>query len=1543
MIPNHGITGTDVAIIGMAGRFPGARSVEEFWANLRDGIVSIDVLSEEELISAGVSPEEFGQADYVRVGARVRDVDKFDAGFFGYTPREAEIMDPQQRIFLETAWEALEQAGYDPSRYDGRIGVFGGTGSNGYLHHVYSNPEVVDAVGQTQILLGNEIGFLASRVSYKMDLRGPSISLRTACSTSLAAVHLGCQSLLDGDSDMVLAGGSFVNLAQDRGYLYQDGGFMSPDGRCRPFDADAGGTVFGSGVGLVVLKRFTDAMNDGDTIYAVVKGSAVNNDGAVKVGFTAPGVRGQAEVITRALERAGVAAQSIGYVETHGTGTVLGDPIELRALTMAYRRHTDLVGYCAIGSLKANVGHLDAAAGIASLIKVVLALHHEAIPPTANFNRANPAVELDGSPFRVQRELSRWPRADVPRKAAVSAFGFGGANAHVVLEEGPVSAAEASRRPSQLLVLSARSWEALETLTDNLADRLRRYAQPLEDVAFTLAQGRHCFAFRRIVVADDVQSAAALLESREPARVASRSTTRERPDVAFLFSGQGAQFPGMAVDIYRNEPVFRSAVDACVETLRSHVGLDLRPTMFAAPDDVAAADRLRRTEFAQPALFTVEYALAELWRSWGVVPSALLGHSLGEYVAACLAGVFSLADALALVALRGRLMQAQPGGAMLSVLADRTELASCLPDDLSLAAHNGDTACVIAGSHAAVAAFADTATACGWVTQPVATSHGFHSALMRPMVPEFIAAVAGVQRSAPTVPFVSNVSGTWISSEEAQDPMYWGRHVCAPVEFVAGVRTLGEDGDRLLVEVGPGQTLSGLARRILKDGSTRLITSSLPHRNDRRGALQRMQRTLGEMWLAGIQPDWTGYYRHERRRRVSLPPYPFERDRFWLRPGDGATARASQTTSSRQVDIADWFYVPSWQESSVSRSVPSTVDGSWIVFLDRLGLGEALAARLCDSGASVTTVAAAEAWRQLDATSFAVDPSSGADYQRLLTALSEGGRASPEHIVHCFNVTEVPSGEAPPAAQPDAAELAFESLFHLARAIGEHQDGVTRRMWVLSNGLFSVTDQERLQPEKATLLGPSRVIPREYPGLSCTNVDVVLDDLADGRLVDNLLTEVTGEPSAIPVAYRGRRRWRQEFARRSLAPAADGATALREGGVYLITGGLGGLGLAIAERLARMRCRIILTSRTALPPAAEWHGWLGRDPVTDRVASAVRTLCRLESMGAELLVVQADVCDAEAMGRAVGEGTRRWGVINGVFHAAGVAGGGLMQVRDTAAARAVLRPKVEGTMVLERVLATHHLDFLLLFGSNAANLGDFGQVDYVAANAFLDAFAHVRAGRQPVMAIDWGPWREVGMAVSTEVPRGLEEVRRRDLAVRGMSPTEGLEALDRLLAAPLTPQVVVSPVDLSAVFASAFRLTADGDALSGLKPAGLARPRPSMGSSYVPPATEVQRRMCAVWQESLGFEQVGIEDSFFDLGGNSLIAIQVIAAINRELGSRLTVARLYEGLTVNHLAHLVGGDDEHGGVGLRATMDDRRERMQRRRQHQQQRMALRGR
>lgn len=875
------ISPTAIAVVGLSLRFPGAADARRFWSNLSSGVESISILDAARRAEAGL-PTGVGWVSAMGV---LEGAESFDAAFFGFSPREAELMDPQHRLFLECAWGALESAGYAPRSRPLRAGVYAGASFSTYLLSNLLPVMEREPGGAFEGVLNTSGDFLATRVSYELDLTGPGLTVQTACSTSLVAVHLACQALIAGECELALAGGSSVRLPQPGAYRYQEGGILSRDGHCRPFDAAATGTVGGNGVGVVVLKRLSEALADGDPIRAVILGTAINNDGSMKTGYPAPSVTGQAAVIREALSLAGVEPASISYIETHGTATPLGDPIEVTALKQVFQGVAP--GSCGIGSLKGNLGHLDAAAGIAGFIKAVLALENRLLPPSLHFQKANPRLGLEGSPFYVVSQPRPWTAGAGPRRAGVSAFGLGGTNAHAVLEEAPRLTSGEPRRPEELLLLSAKSEAALERMTSGLAEHLGQGGERLADVAHTLQVGRSRFPWRRFVISGQAGEAARLLQAGAEERVRTAYDETERRSAAFLFPGGGAQRVNMGAG-FLSEPAFREAIDACARVTRGLLGGDLREVMFAGPERLEAASReLERPQWVLPALFACEWALAQLWLSWGVKPEALLGHSLGEYVAACLAGVFSLEDALTLVVARGRLSEQLPPGGMLSVLAPASELEPLLGTELSLAAINGPASCVVSGPLGALEPLEHTLVARGLSCKRVRYARAMHSSMLDPYLADYERVVARVRLGAPKLPVVSSVTGQWLSERESTDPSYWVRHLRQTVRFSDALALLLGQEERALIEVGPGTILGSFARQHPARTSQPVI-ASLP--NEPAGQTSPLV-PLGEAWLAGVQVDWARFRAGERRRRVPLPTYSFDRERYWIEPAAPAPAQ----------------------------------------------------------------------------------------------------------------------------------------------------------------------------------------------------------------------------------------------------------------------------------------------------------------------------------------------------------------------------------------------------------------------------------------------------------------------------------------------------------------------------------------------------------------------------------------------------------------------------------------------------------------------------
>ncbi|HHJ52520.1 MAG TPA: acyltransferase domain-containing protein, partial [Caldithrix abyssi] len=1092
--------GLDIAIIGMAGRFPGAENIEQFWELLKNGVEAVTFFTDEELIEAGVDPKLVKDPNYIKSRAIIKDEDKFDARFFDFFPREVEMMDPQHRLFLEAAWNALEDAGYNPDTYDGLVGLFGGVSLNTYLYsYLMSQKGFISSAEGYQLSIGNDKDFLTTRVSYKLNLTGPSVDVQTACSTSLVAVHLACQNLLNYSCDMALAGGVSITIPQKQGYYYQEGMILSKDGHCRAFDHRASGTISGSGVGMVLLKRLDEALEDGDHIYAVIKGSAYNNDGSNRVGYTAPSVDGQSEVIANAQAVSGVDPETITYIEAHGTGTVMGDPIEIAALTQVFREQTDKKQFCAIGSVKTNIGHLDAAAGVAGLIKTALALHHKQIPPSVNFEKPNPKIDFENSPFFVNTELSDWKTENgIPRRAGISSFGIGGTNVHAILEEAPAVEASDPGKPAQLLMLSAKSPEALDQATGNLANFLKKNPDvSLADVAYTLQVGRKAFNHRRILVANSVSDVAQALGDMDPKRILTTGHQKdpEQPPVAFMFSGQGSQYVNMGKELYRHEPVFREEVDRCCAILKEEMNLDLLPIIYPEEDEQeAAAEKLNQTEYTQPALFVIEYALARLWMHWGVQPAAMVGHSIGEYVAAVIAEVMSLKDGLKIVATRGKLMQSMPPGAMISVQLDENSVKEYLSEQVTIGALNSSGVTVLSGTFEGIEEVEKKLTAKNIQFRRLRTSHAFHSSMMDAILDEFTRAVSQVKLQSPKIGYLSNTSGTWITEQEATNPAYYANHLRNAVRFTDNVYELLQNQNLLLLEVGPGTVLTTLARRHPSNSLGRIILSSMRHPNDETGDFEFLLRTVGRLWMAGVEIDWNHYYGEERRLRVALPTYPFERKRFWLKTGKPVTGGAVSGEESGAIgknkDISKWFYLPVWKQWQIPFSPDSALnpDHRWLILKDQTGLGNQMIEHLKNGAAKeIVIVEQSSAFEKKSDTHFAIRIDHPEDYAALIRDLKESDRL-PDNIVHAFNVLV----RNQPTTFDKALKTGYLSLLYLVQALSAER--ITRHIQVgiFSNDMFNITGYERIEPALATIHGLSKVVAQEFPNLVCRDIDVSL-------------------------------------------------------------------------------------------------------------------------------------------------------------------------------------------------------------------------------------------------------------------------------------------------------------------------------------------------------------------------------------------------------------------------------------------------------------------
>lgn len=1912
-----------IAIIGMSCRFPGADSPKQFWENLHDGIESIYFFSDQEHNHLGKNQTWVNESNYVKADPCLEDIEWFDASFFNVSARQAELISPEHRIFLECAWEALESSGYANQYDDGTVGVYAGSSISHYLKYTGQDELMQPTMNGVEASFGNDLNYLSTLVSYHLNLKGPSMMVQTACSTALVAIHVAGQSLLNGECDMALAGAINIRGPQKTGYFYQEGGILSPDGHCRAFDAKAQGTVPGSGAGIVILKRLSDALEDGDYIHAVIRGSAINNDGASKVGYSAPSVDGQAVVIADALSIAEIDPKTVTYIEAHGTGTVLGDPIEVAALTDVFRISTEQKGFCAIGSVKSNVGHLGVAAGMPSVMKVAMALENQLIPPSLHFEQPNPKIDFENSPFYVNHSLSEWRANGTPRRAGVSSLGVGGTNAHLVLEEAPQRQPSGPSRPWQLIAISAKTRSALDTLTADLADYLNQHPDSnLADIAYTLSIGRQAFNYRRILVCQQLDQAQQQLKSLDPEHDLTQHQTPHKRPIIFMFSGQGAQYINMARDLYQTENVFREQIDTCATYLHTLLGLDLCHILYPDTEDSEiAAQKLTQTAIAQPALFVIEYALAQLWMSWGICPAAMVGHSIGEYVAATLAGVFSLEAALAIVAKRGQLMQGLPSGQMLAIPLPEDNVIPLLGDDLALAVVNGPSTCVVSGKAEAIEALQQQLASQDVSSRLLHTSHGFHSPMMDPILNAFTEHVQQFHIQPPKIPYISNVTGDWITDDLATDPNYWASHLRQTVRFGDGLQVMLQDPAHIFLEVGPGRTLSTLVKRHPAKRPEQLILTSLRHPKESQSDINFILNSMGRLWLAGIQIDWNTFYAHEQRYRLPLPTYPFERQRYWLgsaeassspsapdlsgpslwqslltageqqvnikgaaldeetyeknkvwidrlcvnyiksalgqlgifdhlelepdveklcehcqvvpryhqlieswlkalarvgqlkqegnsfgelpaspvnndddadgsieallgnaregwvdnpqvvesvqicgenlssilvgkqdplalfnrliyqnqseaanqvspweeyyrtimrsiveklaqsSPSDAtlkvleigagtgiatsallpvlphertqyiftdigssfltqaqqkfadypfveyqlldieqapdtqglplhefdiviaanvlhATRNISETlenvrslvapggccllweitqpqlnfeitwgllmkpveenrdrtmgnpflssqawqqalkdndftdvavfpkenafghsvilaqaamktklplpstlnAKTKQVDrvqlsqknidqkpdVADWFYLPQWKRSlplfpSLS-TLPVSHSDCWLVFINE-AVGTAIAEQLQQQEQQVITIQISETFEHHQKSksngsarhSYTLNPADKSDYSKLFESLHEQG-ITPNHIVHGWTITSLSQTHLSHDQFDQTQSLGFYSLLFLVQTLGEQNWSQQLQLTVLSNNMQSVTEEESIHyPEKTTILGLLKAIPQEYDYIRCRSIDITLTapgNWQSKKLVQQLCTEILAPPSELMVAYRGLQRWVHTVEPITLKARPTEELPLKQSGVYLIAGGLGSLGLILAEYLVHtVQAKLVLTGRSSFPSRIEWSAWLSSHEEYDKISCQIRKIQELESLGAEILILQADVSSFEQMQTVLKQTEQTFGKLNGVINAVALGAAQLFKpIQDLTPADCKLQfqGKVDGLFVLQELLDSKPLDFCLLISSLASLFGGHGHAAYASANLFMDAFVHQHNQTSPMpwLSVNWDGRKPIS-------PEGKAIPLVETSSELTVLPEEDIEIFRHVLAWSQLNQIFVSTRDLQPRidYWTRWELLREQTAFKENDNKS-HQARPDLENTYVPPKTATEKMIADIWQAIIGINPVGIHDNYFELGGDSLISIQVMARIRETFQVDLPSSSLFESPTVAGMA-----------------------------------------
>ncbi|KZN53059.1 hypothetical protein N474_22250 [Pseudoalteromonas luteoviolacea CPMOR-2] len=1486
----------DIAIIGLAGRFPGAKDVNSFWENIVQGKESLSTFSDEELLAAGVEESLINNPNYVKKGVVLENVKEFDADFFHFTPREAEILDPQHRLLLECAVEALEMGGYGDLAQPQNVGVHVGVGVNTYLFKNVMSSSDVFGPDRMAYFQSNERDFPATRLSYKLNLTGPSTNISTACSTSLVAIHQACMSLMRGECSMALAGASRLSLFEAEGYVYQEGAINSKDGHCRAFDQNASGTRWGDGAGLVLLKPLQKALADKDTIHAVIKGSAINNDGGDKAGFTAPSIKGQSKVIRSALKFAGVSASDIGYVEAHGTGTVVGDPIEIKALSDAFGVST--AERCALGAVKSNIGHLDAAAGIAGVIKTVMALKNKQLPPTINFETANPMIDFENTPFYVNTEVKDWDDLGKPRRAGISSFGIGGTNAHVILEEAPEPERDTADS-KELIVLSAMSENTLQDQIENLADYLSNAdSESLSDIAHTLSNGRTGFRHRISLVAQSISDAHQQLTKLDAAKGYQLEQPKKRTANVFMFSGQGSQHLAMGKGLYEQQAIFRASFDQCAELIKEEIGEDIRDCIFS--EDPDASSKLSQTLIAQPALFAVEFAIVKLLESWGIKPDLMIGHSLGEYVAACIASVLSVKESVKLVCARAKLMQGAEAGRMLSVAVSAESIASLIKTTgCDLAAINGSALCTVAGEALNIQRLSDALAEREIEYRPLVTSHAFHSRMMDGILDAFKAVVSELSFQPPTVKYVSNVTGQYISADEVMSADYWVKHLRGTVQFFNGVEHIINDEAFVsntlnFIEIGPGNALSSMVRKNSSSKNCNIF-NSMRHPKAAGDDDSVILKLLGKLWESGTELNWQKVQNEGTRYRIALPTYPFERHTYWLERN--TTQHKQGTAINQKSPIASWFYASQWQSQKalVETTALSNASKQWLLFADTKGVAKKLADQLSAQGHNVTLVFAGNETQRLSDNQFTVDI--GSDYDALFEIFANS-HCTFDHIAHLWSLD----------LDFEQSELDFDtcqtlttySLLGITQSLVKHQPENNTVLDVITSHVYRVAGYEDIRPALAPVVGLCKTISQEFTQIHCHLIDISMVSFvhtcATASVADwcagQLEVEFKQAERVPTVAIRLGNRWVERFESYQLQKHAAQNTRLRDSGVYLITGGLGKMGLALAEYISSKQqgVHIAFVSRTQFPARDEWSSLTDASSDSSQFKEQILRLEALEKMGSSVSTHCASVDDLERMTQVFERVESQFGAVNGVIHCAGKLHGAMasLQSMSTESFREQYQSKVKGVLVLDALLNGKSIDFCLLMSSLSSQLGGLGYGAYASANIFMDVFTNYlhSTGNHKWTAINWDAWTFEGEDYSNALVDNY-----------AMSVSEGQAAFEKILTLGFVPQVINSTGSLQA------RLKVWGEEPQSTDKKRYSRPKKS--GKYVKPSNSVTEKLAAHWSELLGIEHVGEKDNFFDLGGDSLLATRALSMLKRdfpESGKDLSIQCFFEQPEIELLA-----------------------------------------
>lgn len=1473
-----------IAVIGMAAKFPKSKSVEEFWKNISKGILCTRDFTDDELRDIGISESLLNNKKYVKVGAYFDDIDMFDADFFEMSPKEAEITSPQQRILLETGYHALQNAGYSPQKFRGSIGVYTSVGTNTYYtKNIQSNPDILKQVGRKTIQFGNEITFSSMQLSYALNLRGPSINLTTACSTSLVAIHLACRSLVNNECDIAVAGASNISPFHNVGYLYQEGGILANDGRCRPFSSDASGTVSGNGCGIIVLKKLDDAISDGDNIEGVILGTAINNDGRQKVGFSAPSVIGQALVVAEAQALSEVNPNDVTYVEAHGTATPLGDPVEVAALKESFSLGSNKRQYCGIGSLKGNYGHMGAASGVAGIIKVLCALKNKKIPPSINIYRENPELKLDDSPFYINRNLKDWPDGPKGRIAGVSSFGMGGTNAHIVVKEWCGSEFKKEIDDEHTIIsISAKNLDSLKQMKKDLISFVESDESTLQDLGYTLHIGRDDFQYRCSFLGKDRKQI--LDQIKFSLDNNNKPITRNK--ILFMFSGQGSQYVNMGRELFMHFPIYRNHINRCVKILKNFE-IDLHDLIYAWESEEKVL-YLSQTENAQIALFCTEYALAHLLITWGINPDAMIGHSLGEYVAACVAEVISLDQALALIVKRGRLMQMAPHGKMISVCLANSELDDYIEMGCSVAAINAKRLCVLSGEPDLIDNIKNKLKLNGVGYHEVNNRHGFHSHLMEIISPEFQRAVEKVDLRPPKIPFISNVTGTWITDSQAVNPDYWVEHMNKTVMFSGGLKTISSEGNWNLLDVGPSavmSTLSAITRSEENLLSNSNILMTMPGQKEKLGEVPCLLSALSTLWQLGVDVDWSEFYKGKKYQRIQAPPYPFNRRRYWIEEDKNYVADSGYETNSVQGEI----YVPLWKQIPNIHRCDNSKPINYLLIGsngDILNLFK----NLIENRGDLVSIALLSNEGCKDSSSEYMVSADRNSFNFILRKEIENERP-PERVLLLTGCDY--NAESKIEHLKESFFEEFYCAWFLQQALSDNGLAKSGKasLFILGSGRSEITIEGTINPVSFPISTLCTVIKQEFNGYNCRYFDIDYSEFTGKSEASfrALIAEFSSDRNESPLAIKQGRCFQEYF---SISPIDNEISkeCLKKNGIYLITGGTGGIGMSLAKYLARSyQAKLILMVR-------------GHSSDLEEDAVLMTDLAELKSYGGEYEIYYGDISDSSALKKCVEKAERVFGRLNGVIHSAGIAGGGLIAFKEKNEVEDVLRSKIYGTLNLLNYFDGYpSLDFMFLCSSQSAIKGGIGRADYGAANGFLDGLASAFANKKkyPLQSLNWAAWKDVGMAAKSKGNK--ENVQDNE----SITPEYGAEIFHRVVGNSL-PRTVLSTLDFNYVVKAKNEELGKQISSKSTVQKSTVRNRPeNISSKYEKPRNEIEEDIAEIWKSLLGIENIGINDYYFELGGTSLLLTQLVILLSDHFHIKVSLQHLLEAQTISSQANIV--------------------------------------